>query len=219
MNPSHHPSEAWLLDFTLGNLAPSFETVVNAHVSTCPICREKVRLMESLGGELLGSFPSAQVTRTVDLEDLSVVSEQIKRDRDTMSRAVDTVAPESFEHFVETYLHSSINALRWRSISKGLQICQLSHEDDTRLWMLKAQPGTVLPEHSHPGSELTMVLKGAYFCGSKIYRAGDIEDADEEDTHRPMVTQDGECICLAVTEGNLQFKSWLPRFVQPIIGI
>ena len=223
MNTSHHPSEAWLLDFALGNLSPAFETVINAHIGTCAKCREDIKLAESFGGELLANLGGESLSASIDSESLGDSSigggAGITHGELPASRAVETVAPESFAHFVQTYLHSSINALRWRTLGKGLQICQLSNTDDTRLWMLKAQPGTVLPEHTHPGSELTMVLKGAYFCGSEIYRAGDIEDADEQTTHRPVVTQDGECICLAVTEGSLQFKSLMPRLVQPFIGI
>ena len=223
MNPSHHPSEAWLLDFALGNLTPSFETVLNAHVGSCAECRENVRLAEMLGGEILSGLSASHLSTSIDTAELVSMHSSSEatehRASEPSSRALETVAPESFEHFVKTYLHSSINGLRWRTLGKGLQICQLSNEDDVRLWMLKAQPGTVLPEHSHIGSELTMVLKGAYFCGSEIFRAGDIEDADEETQHRPVVTQDSECICLAVTEGNLQFKSLLPRLVQPLIGI
>lgn len=221
MNPSHHPSEAWLLDFALGNLGPSFETVVSAHVGSCAECRESVKLAESLGGEILGGLSASATAMVTDPTACTNAQPGNDKNRvtESFSRAIETVAPESFEHFVKTYLHSSINGLRWRTLGKGLQICQLSNEDDVRLWMLKAQPGTVLPEHSHLGSELTMVLKGAYFCGSEIFRAGDIEDADEETLHRPVVTQDSECICLAVTEGNLQFKSWMPRMVQPFIGI
>ena len=221
MNPSHHPSEAWLLDFALGNLTPSFETVLNAHIASCPECRENVKLAETLGGEILSGLSAGHLSVSLDADDVmaSPLSADDSRAQEPVSRALESVAPESFEHFVKTYLNSSIKGLRWRTIGKGLQICQLSNEDDVRLWMLKAQPGTVLPEHSHLGSELTMVLKGAYFCGSEIFRAGDIEDADEETRHRPVVTQDSECICLAVTEGNLQFKSWLPRLAQPFIGI
>ena len=221
MNTSHHPSEAWLLDFALGNLSPAFETVINAHIGTCSKCRDDVHLAESFGGELLANLSAESLTVSIDADSLPLNAESAApaANNEPASRAVETVAPESFAHFVQTYLHSSINALRWRSLGKGLQICQLSNTDDTRLWMLKAQPGTVLPEHTHLGSELTMVLKGSYFCGSEIYRAGDIEDADEQTTHRPVVTQDGECICLAVTEGNLQFKSFMPRLVQPFIGI
>lgn len=87
------------------------------------------------------------------------------------------------------------------------------------MWLLRAAPGTVLPRHRHAGSELTLVLEGAFFCGSEIFRAGDIEDADEAVHHQPVVTHDGECICLAVTEGSLRFDDWLPRLLQPFIGI
>ena len=223
MNPSHHPSEAWLLDFALGNLSVGFETVLSAHIGSCAACRQNVKLAEELGGDILSSLPGAAISVATDSHEIcaehSAGDEEIDRSGDSGSRARETVTPESFEHFVKTYLHSSINALKWRTIGKGLQICQLSNEDEVRLWMLKAQPGTVLPEHSHLGSELTMVLEGAYFCGSDIFRAGDIEDADEETLHRPVVTQDAQCICLAVTEGDLQFQSWIPRVLQRFIGI
>ena len=221
MTPNHHPSEAWLLDFALGNLSPAFETVLNAHIGTCEECQNNVRLAESFGGEILAGLPGH--SSTVDVKTISahltLEKEQENRVSMATSRAIETVAAESFEHFVETYLNSSIGALRWRTLGRGLNICRLSSDHDVRLWMLKAQAGTVLPDHSHSGSELTMVLKGAYFCGSEIFRAGDIEDADESTIHRPVVTGQGECICLAVTEGNLKFQSWLPRLVQPLIGI
>jgi hypothetical protein len=61
--------------------------------------------------------------------------------------------------------------------------------------------------------------EGAYFCGSTIFRPGDIEEADESKEHQPVITRDGECICLAVTEGPLRFTRWLPRIVQPLIGL
>lgn len=223
MTPSHHPSEAWLLDFTLGNLSSGFETVIKAHVGTCAECRKTVSLAESLGGEFVADFPTGEVAiESREIEDYLDVDPSMQstmRHKAPVSRALETVAPESFEHFVETYLNSTIGQLRWRSLGKDLKVCRLANENNIRVWMLKAQAGTVLPTHSHLGAELTMVLKGAYFCGSQIFRAGDIEDADEDTTHRPVVTDGGECICLAVTEGELQFESWLPRLVQPLIGI
>lgn len=221
MIPTHHPSQAWLLDYTLGHLNQAFETIVGAHIGACQQCREDVAFAESIGGEIISDLNEAPLNVKADYakQRFDVEESHSSTCTEKTSRAIETVAAESFEHFVETYLNSSINALRWRSIGNGLKICRLSNYDDTRLWMLKAKPATVLPAHTHLGSELTMVLKGAYFCGSEIYKAGDIEDADEEITHQPVVTSEGECICLAVTEGNLQFESWLPRLLQPLIGI
>lgn len=217
MNAEHHPAEAWLLDYTTGNLPESFETVISAHVGACAHCREAVRMAERIGGELLSTLAGEPVG--IDAGSIPRRFETEQTAGTPTSRAIDAGPGDSFEFFVSNYLKCSSSALPWKRLGKGLQICRLSEEDDVRLWMLKAQPGTVLPTHTHAGSELTLVLKGAYFCGSEIFRAGDIEDADESTEHQPVVTRDGECICLAVTEGKLQFSGWLPRLVQPFVGI
>jgi len=120
---------------------------------------------------------------------------------------------------VSQYLDCGLGALPWRSAGRGLQIARLRSEEEERLWLVKAAPGTVLPRHSHTGSELTLVLKGAFFSGQTIYSAGDIEDANECVDHQPVVTRESECLCLAVTEGPLRFRSWLPRIAQSYLGI
>ena len=35
----------------------------------------------------------------------------------------------------------------------------------------------------------------------------------------PVATEGEDCICLAVTDAPLKFRSWLVRAVQPILGI
>lgn len=218
MNAQHHPSEAWLLDYTTGNLPETFETVISAHVGACDTCRESVELAERIGGELLSAIAGADVAFEPhlihDLETSSAVAPP-----SSASRAVNAGDGDSFEYFVSNYLKCSSSALPWKRMGHGLQLCRLVNDGETRMWMLKAQPGTVLPTHTHAGSELTLVLRGAYFCGSEIFHAGDIEDADETTEHQPVVTREGECICLAVTEGSLKFSGWLPRLIQPFVGI
>ena len=61
MNAEHHPAEAWLLDYTTGNLPESFETVISAHVGACAHCREAVRMAERIGGELLSTLAGEPV--------------------------------------------------------------------------------------------------------------------------------------------------------------
>ena len=120
---------------------------------------------------------------------------------------------------IAQFLDCGISALPWRPAGRSLQVARLRAEDEQRLWLIKAAPGTVLPRHSHSGSELTLVLKGAFFSGDTIYSAGDIEDADESTDHQPVVTRDGECLCLAVTEGPLRFRRWTHRLAQGYLGI
>ena len=217
MKTSHHPSESWLLDYALGNLPELFEAVIRPHVGVCAQCCDTIAFAERLGGNMLAANP---VTRS-SLDAMAICDhhEQEETPTDAISRAEHVAVAGDIGQLVATYLNSSLDALPWRRIGKGLRICRLAKHAGTRMWMLRGEPGMMLPEHTHTGSELTLVLKGAYFCGSDIYSAGDIEDADESTVHRPVITRDGECICLAVTEGKLQFQNWLPRLVQPLIGI
>lgn len=213
----HHPGEAWLLDYALGNLPECFETVIGAHVQVCEHCRESIAAAEVFGGELLAGAATAPLTLTPDA--IAWRTEADDTPVSPASRAVTVGSRDSFDYFVTTYLKCSADALPWKRLGKGLQICLLNQQLPYKIWMLRAAPGTVLPRHTHAGSELTLVMKGAYFCGADIFRAGDIEDADEETLHQPVVTGDSECICLAVTDGNLRFEGWLPRLLQPFVGI
>ena len=63
----------------------------------------------------------------------------------------------------------------------------------------------------------TMVAATSLFMA--LFARGDIEDADEDLQHVPTATADADCICLAVTDAPLRFRSWLVRLVQPVLGI
>jgi putative transcriptional regulator len=216
MSLNHHPAEAWILDYALGHLSELHEAVIRAHVSVCAQCRENVAFAERLGGEFLHAMPAA--VSPLDARAICDRHEQQPLQSMPLSRAADP-ASAGIEEVVATWLDSSLEALPWRRIGKGLALCRLSEREGARMWLLRGAPGTVLPTHTHGGSELTLVLKGAYFCGNTIFRAGELEDADETTEHQPVITRDGECICLAVTEGRLRFRDWAPRLLQPFVGI
>jgi putative transcriptional regulator len=217
MTVMHHPSPSWLLDYAAGNASPLFEAVLRAHTAICAECRQHIAFAERLGGDLLAGIDG--VAGSLSPDDICDNYEQLAGDGKPALRADESGLDGGIEKIVATYLNSSLDALPWRRIGGGLALCRLAQRDNAHMWMLRGGPGMVLPEHTHAGSELTLVLKGAYFCGSTIFRPGDIEEADETTEHQPVITRDGECICLAVTEGRLKFKRWLPRIAQPFFGI
>ena len=213
----HHPSDSWLLDYACGNGLSLFQEVLKAHVGVCSTCRRTVLEAEELGGELLGlAGPS---DRSLERAPRSSKWEQSSNDDMQASFAENVGEIADLEQFVSTFLDKGLNALPWKTLGEGLKLCRLEKSGDTQMWMLRGQPGLVLPAHSHRGGELTLVLKGSYFCGSQIFSAGDIEEADEHLEHQPVVTKQGECICLVVTEGRLKFKQVVPRILQKFIGI
>ncbi len=67
--------------------------------------------------------------------------------------------------------------------------------------------------------ELTVVLSGALVDGSERFMRGDVEQADESVEHQPRAGEGEDCICLAVTDAPLRFKSFIVRLAQPFLKI
>ena len=76
-----------------------------------------------------------------------------------------------------------------------------------------------MPDHGHRGTELTLVLQGAFTDATDHFGAGDIEVANEELDHTPVADIGADCICLAATDAPLRFRGLMPRIAQPFLRI
>jgi putative transcriptional regulator len=85
--------------------------------------------------------------------------------------------------------------------------------------LLYIQAGTRVPDHGHRGSEMTLVLQGAFSDADGRYARGDVEVADEAVEHTPVAEAGEDCICLAAAVGPLKFRGLLPRLAQPFLRI
>jgi putative transcriptional regulator len=216
MIASHHPGHGWLLDYACGHLSPAFDLVLATHLLGCGACRDNLRVAETFGGDVLGNAP--RIAPTFSADDVMDATREI--DGPPANRPSTALPPGAdLTGVVAATLRVSWSALRWRAAGQGLAIAKLAAGGHDKLWLLRAAPGRVLPRHSHHGSELTLVLQGAYFNGAQVFAAGDVEDADESTEHQPVVALQGECICLAATSAPLRFRDWLPRLAQPLLGI
>ena len=215
MSIHHHPSDSWLIRYAAGRLPDSFRRVIESHVTVCQRCADAVDDATVMSAVACNSIAPARLNFDVDAfigdldEDDVAGPEQLKREQ---APSVDLVS--LIDQFVEV---GGLESLRWRPAGRGVSFVRLRNGfDEGRLWLLRAAPGTVLPQHAHRGDELTLVLKGAYFNRNQLFAAGDIEEADEFVEHKPMVTDDEECICLAATDAPLKFRGWLPRMSQAV---
>ena len=101
----------------------------------------------------------------------------------------------------------------------GVKQSILETSDDATARLLYIPPGTAVPDHSHSGTELTLVLQGAFADEDDYFAAGDIEVADGDVKHAPMAAEGEACICLAVTEAPLKFSKLFHKTVQPFLNI
>ncbi len=213
MTVHHHPTPETLGAFAAGNLDEARALVVATHAATCPTCRMDVRAFEHAAGALLDE-----------------IEPQPMRD-DALERAlaaIGTVAPPSYDRAptvsVEETLPAPLASLDlgpWRWIGRGVQWRPVGvpSVNDTRVFMLKAAPGTRLPHHRHKGIEWTCVLEGAFRHELGRYGPGDFDEADESVEHKPVI-EDGEpCVCLVALQGGIALQSWLGRLIQPLVRI
>ena len=214
MSPRHHISDDLLVSYAAGSLAEGWSLAVATHLSLCARCRQRLGVAEAAGGQLL---------ETLDAGSASDDSWAAVRDRLGVPPKVETATqPETaiLPRPLRDYVGGDLAQIRWKMLGKGAAQLRIRTGDgDTQVRLLKIPAGKPVPEHSHRGRELTVVLSGAFNDGETLFVRGDVEDADDSVQHVPTATAEADCICLAVTEAPLRFRSWVVRALQPILGI
>jgi putative transcriptional regulator len=101
----------------------------------------------------------------------------------------------------------------------GVRQTILSSGREGSVRLLHIPPGQAVPDHSHNGLELTLVLQGSFSDDTGRFGVGDLEIADQALEHTPIADAGLPCICLAATDAPLRFNSFLPRLLQPLLRI
>ena len=116
-------------------------------------------------------------------------------------------------------LDKPIEDEKWRFAYPGVRQVKLPIGDNGEtVKLLKIKPGKAAPRHTHSGIEATLVLRGAFRDGNRLYERGELALADQHIQHRPRAEGDEDCICLAVTDGALRFTDTLGRLARDLIG-
>lgn len=207
---SRHVPEPMIAAYAAGTLGYPFELVVATHVSMCDECRARLGAHEAAGGAVLADTSAENLSPSL---------------RDRVLDLLDTPAPIE-THYARTDILPGplVDALsgqppRWRSVGLGVKQCILHEGESGSARLLSIPPGQEVPEHSHNGLELTLVLQGSFHDETGEFGVGDLEVADATLEHTPIAGLGMPCICLAATDAPLRFRSWLPRLTQRFFRI
>jgi putative transcriptional regulator len=207
---THHTSDAMLQAYAVGSLPQPFALVVAAHVSLCLECRAAFEAHQAVGGAILDTVPT---------EDLS---QRLKAR--VLDRLDAPVAAEPKYHGSGVFPAPVMAALkgkppRWKSIGMGVRQSILAAGPEGSVRLLYIPPGQAVPDHSHGGLELTLVLQGSFMDSTGRFGVGDLEVADQDLVHTPVAGPGAPCICLAATDAPLRFNALIPRILQPLFRI
>lgn len=219
----HHLDSTTILDTASGNLDEAVAVVVAVHLATCPECRQAVRTAEAVGGDLLETIETAEMsTGALDslLKKLDAPADPAPAA--TMKPRRSTGAAGDIPQPLHRYIGvDTLDDIPWQWVAPGVErhALPLSSSTGSSLYMLRIAAGKAVPEHGHGGVELTQVLSGSYTDDLGRFGPGDVADLDEEVEHRPRVDAGEPCICLVATEAPTRFKGLASRLLQPVIGI
>ncbi|MGR3679769.1 MAG: ChrR family anti-sigma-E factor [Paracoccaceae bacterium] len=207
---NHHVPDAMLAAYAAGTLPRAFAVAVASHVSLCAQCRVTLEAHQAVGGAVL------------EVTDAVAVSTSLK---DNILAQLDApYMPEPVFDRNGIYPGPVMEVMKgrapkWKKLGMGVLQDILSADAHGSVRLLYIPPGQAVPDHSHNGLEMTLVLQGSFSDDTGCFGVGDIEIADETLEHTPVADLGDACICLAATDARLRFNTLLPRLLQPLLRI
>jgi putative transcriptional regulator len=206
-----------LVAHAAGRLPEPVALAVATHLALSPAARSRYAAYEAVGGILLDGLPPAELRP------------------DAFERLLDRLdepepAPSRIQPFVAAgchglpsplrdYLPGPLESLRWRSYGSAAEVELPVRAPGYKTTLIRVKAGRAVPQHTHEGHELTVVLEGGFHDELGCYVRGDLVIADASVDHRPMADEDGDCLCLAVTDAPLRLTGMFGRFLNPFVRI
>ncbi|MFT6050870.1 MAG: putative transcriptional regulator [Halioglobus sp.] len=210
--PKFHPDLDLITDYSAGSLPLAQSACVSVHVSNCVQCQR-----------LAGQLTDLAAAMFEELEPISVGDTLL----DTVLARLDekpVLAPEKDASSISAMLRRLVNAdfsdLSWKKIGSALRISYLHTGDsDHEFALYHIKAGGKIPEHTHRGSEMTLVLEGGFSDANGSYHEGDFIFRRPGDVHSPTALQSEDCICLSVLDAPLKFTTWKFRWMNPFLKL
>ncbi|RUP76771.1 anti-sigma factor [Alteromonas sp. KS69] len=231
-----HPSAQQLVSFVDGDLSPAVSLMVSAHCDMCSTCQRFVEQeTERLAGSLLEdngfkqvdlkadySAMIAQITQSPSSVEADTVEKQKQPNRKqcestqvsiTAKGSIELdgrnfVLPRTLQRYIEkTGGWSSLVGKLWQApVDLGSQ--------GVANFIYMGKGGSV-PEHTHRGTEYTLVINGEFSDGLNNYDSGDFIFMDGQNTHTPRSDNTQGCLVFTIVDQPLHFTSGIARLLNP----
>lgn len=221
---NHHPKFELLQCFVKGELPASLSAGVAIHLDKCSECQQKIaQLTEQLS---YASFEEVSLdTFLVDEAEVATSVDDIDFEQAiaaiTQSNDIDIVEPKFEKNITfKDKVYSLPSVLNNMTLGKAANIGKLARariqldENEIHSSLLQIEPGGSVPEHTHNGFELTVVIAGSFSDETGEYVAGDFIMLDKQHQHHP-VSEKG-CLCFTVANDSLHFTQGINKLLNPI---
>lgn len=196
-----------LAGYAAGALPKALHALVGAHLELSPQSRNYVSALEASLGRSFEDERSTKVSHRDERLDAIFALDAAP------VRAANAAVPKSLEHF----FGKSFDEMTFRSILPGVKECRVPTDDGTTAVLYRIRAGKKMPQHTHEGSEYTLVIRGAFSDVTGRYGRGDVAISDEDLDHTPVAEAGEECLCFAVMDAPLRLTGPIGRFFNRFV--
>jgi putative transcriptional regulator len=214
---SFHPKYTDLHAFSAGNCEPAMALMISAHVDMCSQCQQDcIDIQAELASDLFASpspvapLDSQYITMMSNITDLPVAK--------VMAPEVNSTSIELDGKFFELprALRRHVkNTGNWSRLVGKLWQAPVDLGDIGKANFIYMEKGGRVPEHTHKGTEMTLVIDGQYGDGIAEYDCGDFTIMNNQHNHLPHSEADDGCLVFTIVDQPLHFTAGIARLLNP----
>jgi putative transcriptional regulator len=220
----HHPKFELIQSFVNGDLPAALSAGIAIHIDMCPKCKKSVALLTEQVAEQ--SFEESFLDRFIvdendSLDEIATINFDDMIADITDSADIDSViTPVTKTVEFNKKVYTLPNVLNNIGVGKPANIGNLSRarlqieDNEVHSSLLHIQPGGGVPQHTHKGFELTVLLDGSFHDEDGEYVKGDFIMVEGSHKHHPISTNG--CLCYTVANGALHFTQGINKLLNPI---
>lgn len=223
----HHPKFELILAYVKGDLPVSLSAAITIHADVCAECKNTItQLTKQIADASFEQDYEQDMLKidNVESDEISVGCDSDFNDmidNITQSSDIDEMQPV-LERTVEfkntTYaIPKALNNIELGRITEFGKLARtrlMLDEDEIHTNLLHVAAGGHVPQHTHKGFELTLLLDGSFSDGYGEYVKGDFIMLDGSHEHHP-ISQQG-CLCYTVANDALHFTQGINKLLNPI---
>ena len=217
----HHPKSDLLNAFIAGELPASLSAAVAIHTDMCPQCQKfiadetnKVANLSFDDNLFDGVISDSESDFTTIDFDQMIADITCSEDISAVQPSIEKIIKIKSNEYVLPRAINNMPIANWSGFGKLSRARINLDEGDIHTSLLHIDTGGSVPDHTHKGYEVTLLLDGEFKDEMGSYVPGDFIMLDSEHQHNP-ITELG-CLCYTVVSDSLHFTKGLNKLLNPI---
>lgn len=210
-----HPTQQQLQKFADGTIDPVMGLVVAAHVDMCECCQQQVaKFEEALSDDVFTISEDTILTSEME-QMMQTIMESSSPSEGAYCEVPHVELDGRFFQLPRALGSFAKRTDGWSHLVGKLWQSSAVISGDVKGHFVFLGPGAQVPEHTHKGDEVTLVIDGEFEDEFGLYKEGDFIVRNGEHQHTPKTVSANGCLVFTIVDEPLHFTSGVARLLNP----